>query len=53
MLAYATVNGYIIGYDLRSKKEVWKLKNDPRKGEYKNNSNVNKTNLERFISPDP
>lgn len=32
VLAYATVNGYIIGYDLRCDKEVWKLKNDPRKG---------------------
>ncbi|VDH98516.1 phosphoinositide-3-kinase, regulatory subunit 4 [Mytilus galloprovincialis] len=32
VLAYATVNGYIMGFDLRSNKEVWKLKNDPKKG---------------------
>lgn len=32
VLAYATVNGYIIGFDLRSNKEVWKLKNDEKKG---------------------
>jgi hypothetical protein len=34
VLAYATVNGYIVGFDLRSNKEVWKLKNDPRKGKF-------------------
>ncbi|KAK3104962.1 hypothetical protein FSP39_014143 [Pinctada imbricata] len=32
VLAYATVNGYLYGLDLRSNKEVWKLKNDPKSG---------------------
>ncbi|XP_069112623.1 phosphoinositide 3-kinase regulatory subunit 4-like isoform X1 [Argopecten irradians] len=32
VLAYATVNGYLIGRDLRCNEEVWKLKNDPKTG---------------------
>ena len=40
VLAYATVNGYIVGFDLRSNKEVWKLKNDPRKGKFNHDNNT-------------
>ena len=35
VLAYATVNGYICGLDLRSNKEVWKLRNDAKSGRSK------------------
>ena len=33
VIVYATVNGLIIGMDLRSPNTVWKLKNDPKLGE--------------------
>ncbi|XP_048750935.2 phosphoinositide 3-kinase regulatory subunit 4-like isoform X2 [Ostrea edulis] len=32
VLSYATVNGYLVGHDLRSNKEIWKLRNDPKSG---------------------
>ncbi|XP_061162546.1 phosphoinositide 3-kinase regulatory subunit 4-like [Saccostrea echinata] len=32
VLSYATVNGFLVGHDLRSNKEVWKLRNDPKSG---------------------
>ncbi|KAL5015431.1 hypothetical protein ScPMuIL_009701 [Solemya velum] len=32
VLAYATVYGYLIGWDLRSPEIAWKLKNDPKTG---------------------
>ncbi|XP_013397860.1 phosphoinositide 3-kinase regulatory subunit 4 [Lingula anatina] len=32
VLAYATVSGHIIGWDLRSPRKAWTLKNDPRHG---------------------
>lgn len=32
VLSYATVNGFLVGHDLRTNKEVWKLRNDPKAG---------------------
>ncbi|XP_055958474.1 phosphoinositide 3-kinase regulatory subunit 4-like [Patella vulgata] len=32
ILTYSTVNGYIVGWDLRSPEPTWKLKNEPRAG---------------------
>ncbi|XP_062578229.1 phosphoinositide 3-kinase regulatory subunit 4-like [Saccostrea cucullata] len=32
VLSYATVNGFLVGHDLHSNKEVWKLRNDPKSG---------------------
>lgn len=32
VLVYATVNGYLIGWDLRSNEEIWRLKNEPKTG---------------------
>ncbi|XP_067658475.1 phosphoinositide 3-kinase regulatory subunit 4-like [Haliotis asinina] len=32
VLAYATVNGHLIGWDLRANRAVWELKNNPRDG---------------------
>jgi len=32
VLAYATVNGHLIGWDLRSPDYAWVLKNDPKNG---------------------
>ena len=32
VLSYATVNGFLVGPDLRTNKEVWKLRNDPKAG---------------------
>ena len=33
VLAYATVNGHLIGRDFRSPDLAWMLKNDPKTGE--------------------
>ena len=32
VLTYATVNGLLVGWDLRSPKNAWQLKNDPKHG---------------------
>ncbi len=32
VLTYATVNGLLVGWDLRSPKTAWRLKNDPKHG---------------------
>lgn len=32
IITYATVHGLLIGWDLRSQKVAWKLKNDPKHG---------------------
>ena len=34
VLTYATVNGLLVGWDLRSPKNAWQLKNDPKHGTY-------------------
>ena len=34
VLAYATVNGLLVGWDLRAPRVAWQLKNDPRHGAY-------------------
>ena len=32
IIAYATVHGYLVGWDLRAPKVAWKLENDPKLG---------------------
>lgn len=32
VLAYATVNGYVVGWDLRSNSNAWTLRHDLRQG---------------------
>jgi len=34
VIAYATVHGLIIGWDLRAPKIVWKLENNPKHGKH-------------------
>lgn len=34
ILAYATVTGSIVGWDLRSPGTAWKLENNPRQGAF-------------------
>ena len=50
IIAYATVHGYLCGWDLRVPKEkfAWKLKNDNKLGKYADHSYLIFTNLSVF-----
>ena len=45
VLAYATVNGQLIGWDTRSPELAWVLKNDPKAGKTLHSSTFSKSTM--------